>query len=136
MEKPSIDAAQLRAVLLSRGVSLNPPASCETVDKLQKWSGHPLHPDILEVLNQFNGFSHDDFDAESFVGVWPVAKALSDDWTTHPTLAFADWSLNAIVFGLDLDPATGPRVLSIEDGKVVAQSYCDFWSLLLADKLL
>ena len=91
---------------------------------------------MLAVLKEFDGFADDDFDADSFVSVWSVEKALSDDWTKRPRLAFADWSLNAMIFGLVLDLATGPRVLSIEDGKLIAPSYADFWSLLLADRLL
>ena len=134
MQQVNIDAPQVRAALLSRGVSLNPPASPDTLDKLVRWSGNPLHADLLAVLNEFDGFANHDFDADSFVHVRPISAALSDEWTEHPTLAFADWSLNAFVFGVD--PSTGAAVLSIENGQLVAPSYADFWSLLLSNKLL
>jgi len=85
-------------------------------------------------LREFDGFCDGDLEAQSFVSVWPIDKAIGDDWTKHPTLAFSDWSLNAILFGFD--PVTGGPVVSIEDGRQVAPTYRDFWLLLLTDRLL
>jgi hypothetical protein len=133
MQKPSINAGQLREALLSRGISLNPPASSDTLGALARWSDNPLHPDLLAVLNQFDGFVEGDFDARSFVSVWPVAKALAHSWTCHPTLAFSDHAFEAFIFGFD--PSAGAPIISIEDGKLVAPSYADFWSSLLANEL-
>jgi hypothetical protein len=129
--KGSIDAPELRRVLLSRGVALNPPASADTLDRLARWAGGTLHADVAEVLKEFDGFASGDFEIESFISVWPTATALTDDWSKPPTLAFSDWFISAFVFGVD--PSAGGPVVNIEAGKVVAPTYADFWSLLLSD---
>jgi len=89
---------------------------------------------VVEVLREFDGFSDGDFEAASFVSVWPVDEAIAHDCTTRPMLAFSDWSLNAMIFGFD--PVTGGPTISIEDGRQVAPSYRALWSQLLADRLL
>lgn len=88
----------------------------------------------MHLLREFDGFSDYDFEARSFVSVWPVDKAIADDWTKRPILAFSDFSLNAIIYGFD--PVVGGPVISIEDERQVAPTYADFWSLLLSDRLL
>ncbi|MFN3726013.1 MAG: hypothetical protein ACK4SZ_06880 [Allosphingosinicella sp.] len=98
-----------------------------------RWTGLPLHRDFLAMLNEFDGFADGDFDARSFVGVWPVERALGHRWTSQPTLAFSDHSFEAVIFGFD--PSTGEPVISIEDRELVAPTYADFWSSLLAGEL-
>jgi hypothetical protein len=131
---PSFDPRTIRDALRERGVALNPPVSADVLDRLTRWAGAAPHQDVIELLREFDGFSNGDFDAASFVSIWPVDDAIANDWTKRPTLAFCDWSLNAIIFGFD--PVIGGPTISIEDGRQVAPSYCDFWSLLLADRLL
>lgn len=128
---PSFDPRMIRHALRERDVALKPPITADALDRLTRWAGAELHHDVLSVLREFDGFS--DFDAASFVSIWPMDRALSDDWTKRPMLAFSDWSLDAFVFGFD--PVTAGPVISIEDGRPVAPSYRDFWSLLLADRL-
>ena len=130
----SFDPTTIRDALRERGVVLNPPATVDALDRLSRWAGDALQPEVIALLREFDGFSDGDFEAESFVSVWPINKALADDWTKRPTLAFSDWSLNAIVFGFD--PVSGGPVVSIEDGRQVAPTYRDFWPLLLADRLV
>lgn len=130
----SFDPKTIRDKLRERGVALNPPATVDAFYRLSRWAGNSLQPDVIALLREFDGFSNGDFEAESFVSVWPIDKALGDDWTKRPTLAFSDWSLNAIIFGFD--PVNGGPVVSIEDGRKVAPTYSDFWPLLLADRLL
>ena len=89
---------------------------------------------MIELLGEFDGFANYDFQETSFVSVWPIDKAIADDWSRHPVLAFSDWSLNAILFGFD--PVVGGPVISIEDSRQVAPTFSDFWPLLLADRLL
>ena len=131
---PSFDPRTIRDALRERGVALNPPVTADALERLTRWAGDAPHQDVVELLRVFDGFSDDDFDADSFVSVWPVDKAIVDDWTRRPTLAFSDWSLNAIIFGFD--PLVGGPAISIEDGRQVAASYREFWSFLLADQLL
>ena len=128
------DPGAIRDALRERNVALNPPITSDALDRLTRWAGDALHADVIALLREFDGFSDGDFEAESFVSVWPVDKAIGDDWTKHPTLAFSDYSLNSILFGFD--PVTGGAVVSIEDARQVAPTYRDFWSLLLADRLL
>jgi hypothetical protein len=130
----SFDPRAIRDALRERSVALNPPITIEALDRLTRWAGDALHVDVIALLREFDGFSDGDFEAQSFVSIWPVDKAIEDDWTKHPMLAFSDWSLNAILFGFD--PVTGGSVISIEDARQVAPTYRDFWSLLLTDRLL
>jgi hypothetical protein len=115
-------------------MALNPPVTTDALDRLTRWAGNALHADLVDMLQQFDGFSDGSFEAQSFVSVWPIEKAMKDDWTKRPTLAFSDGSLNAIIFGFD--PVAGGPVISIEDARQVAPTYRDFWPLLLADRLL
>ncbi|WP_423606930.1 hypothetical protein [Sphingomonas sp. MS122] len=115
-------------------MALNPPITIDALDRLTRWAGDALNADVVALLREFDGFSDGDFEEQSFVSVWPVDKAIRDDWTKHPTLAFSDWSLNAILFGFS--PVTGGPVISIEDARQVAPTYREFWSLLLTDRLL
>lgn len=131
---PSFDPRTIRDALLERGVALNPPVTADALDRLTRWAGDAPHQDVVELLREFDGFSHGDFEEASFVSIWPVDKAIGHDCTKRPTLAFSDWSLNSIIFGID--PVTGGPTMSIGDGRQVAPSYRDFWSLLLADRLL
>jgi hypothetical protein len=131
---PNFDPRIIRDALIGRGVALNPPVTVDTLGRLTHWTGQALHADVVELLREFDGFSNGDFEAQSFVSVWPVDKAIADYWTKHPTLAFSDWSINAIIFSCD--PVRGGPVISIEDARQVAPTYRDFWSLLLMDKLL
>lgn len=130
---PSFDPRTIRDALRERDVALKPPITADALDRLTRWAGAELHHDVLSVLREFDGFSDWDFDTASFVSIWPVDKALADDWTKRPMLAFSDWSLNAFVFGFD--PVIAGPVISIEDGRQVAPSYRDFWPLLLGDRL-
>ena len=134
MPEVRINPRELRARILSRGVKLNPPASPDCLDALARWAGGRLDPELVAVLSEFDGFVEGYLDAPTLVSVWPVRKALADDWTKSPILAFADWSINALIFGFD--PSGAGPIKSIEDGLVVAPTYADFWSQLLEDRLL
>ena len=131
---PSFDPRQIRDTLRERGVALNPPVTVDALDRLTRWAGRAPHPDVVNLLREFDGFANGDFDGAAFVSVWPVDKAIANDWTKRPTLAFSDWSLNALIFGFDV--VVGGPVLSIEDARQVAPTYRGFWTLLLADRLL
>ena len=130
MSEPGIDALALREALLSRKVKLNPPASDEALARLEKWAGASLHEDVVAVYKQFDGFAGGNFDPESQVHVRPLERALSDEWSRRPRLAFADWSINAFVY--DVDPTTGGSV-NMDWGCIVAPTFAEFWSLLLTD---
>lgn len=130
----SFDPRAIRDALRERNVTLNPPITADAFDRLSRWGGAAIHDDVIALLREFDGFRDSDFEAQSFVSVWPIDKGIEDEWTKHPTLAFSDWSLNAILFGFD--PVTGGPVVNIEDGRQVAPTYRDFWSLLLTDRLL
>ncbi|MFT3995782.1 MAG: hypothetical protein QM667_00120 [Asticcacaulis sp.] len=129
----TFDPIAIRNALLEKNVTLNAPATDDTFENLKTWLGKPIHPDVISLMRQFDGFSDGDFEERSFVSVWAMEKAIRDNWSKRPLLAFSDWSLNAIIFGFD--PSTVGPVISIEDGLVVAPSYADFWSLLLADRI-
>ena len=130
----SFEPKAIRDALRERNVALNGPITADALDRLTRWAGAALHTDVVAFLQEFDGFSDGDFEVKSFVSVWPVDKAIADDWTQHPRLAFSDWSLNAILFGFD--PVIGGPIISIEDARQVAPTYRDFWSLLLTDRLL
>lgn len=130
----SFDPRAIRDALRERNVTLNPPITVDAFDRLSRWAGAALHVDVIALLREFDGFCDGDLEVQSFVSVWSIDKAIEDDWTKHPTLAFSDWSLNGILFGFN--PVTGGPVVSIEDGRQVAPTYRDFWSLLLTDRLL
>jgi hypothetical protein len=85
------------------------------------------------MLREFDGFSDWNYEGKSFVSVWPLEKALSDDCTRRPLLAFSDWSINAVIFGFD--PSSNGPIISIEDASVVAPTYAEFWLRLLSDSL-
>lgn len=130
----SFDPRTIRDALRGFDVALNPPVTADALARLARWAGGGLHADVMHLLREFDGFSDYDFEARSFVSVWPVDKAIADDWTKRPILAFSDFSLNAIIYGFD--PVVGGPVISIEDERQVAPTYADFWSLLLSDRLL
>lgn len=130
----SFDPRTIRDALHERDVALEPPIAADALDRLTRWAGAEIHHDVLRVLREFDGFSNWDFDAASFVSIWSVDKALANDWTKRRMLAFSDYSLNTLIFGFD--PVIAGPVMSIEDGRQVAPSYRDFWSLLLGDRLL
>lgn len=129
----TFDPKMIRDALRDRGVVLNPPATVDALDRLKRWAGDALQPDVIALFREFDGFLDGDFEAESFVSVWPIDKALAHYWTRRPMLAFSDGSLNAVIFGFD--PVNGTSVISLEDGRQVAPTYRDFWPLLLADRL-
>lgn len=128
-----IDPQAIRVSLLARDVTLNPPATEDVIAELNSWAGGRLHPHVAQMLREFDGFSDWDYEGKSFVSVWPIEKALSDDWTRQPLLAFSDWSINAMIFGFD--PSSNGPIISIEDASVVAPTYAEFWLRLLSDSL-
>jgi hypothetical protein len=130
----SFEPKLIRKALHERGVTLNPPATVDALNRLSRWAGAEPHADVIALLQEFDGFADYDFDEASFVSVWPIDKAIADDWTKRPMLAFSDWSLNAIIFGFD--PVSGGPVISIEDRRQVAPTFRNFWPLLLSDRLL
>ncbi len=130
----SFDPRPIRDTLRARGVALNQPVTVDALDKLTRWAGGALHPDVVTLLREFDGFANWDFESASFISVWPVDKAIADDWTKRPMLAFSDWSLNAIIFGFD--PLVGGPIISIEDARQVAPTYREFWTQLLSGRLL
>jgi len=127
------DPKAIRDALLARGVALNSPITADALDRLSHWAGGSLDADFVRLLQEFDGFSNDDFDVQSFVSVWPVDKAIAHPWTRHPILAFSDLAWDAIIYGFD--PGKGGPVISIEDAHQVAPTYAEFWSLLLAGRL-
>ncbi|MDC7683921.1 hypothetical protein PQU92_11590 [Asticcacaulis sp. BYS171W] len=128
------DPKAIREALLAKNVALNPPAKEETLNRLMVWAGGVIHPDVRRLMNEFDGFTDGDFEADSFVSVWSMDQAMQDNGSKQPILAFADWSLSSFVFGFN--PLTGGSVINTFDGSIIAPSYAEFWSLLLADRLL
>jgi hypothetical protein len=129
----TIHPQAIREAFQARGVTLNPPATEDAIARLLSWAGGNLHSYFVQMLREFDGFSNWDFEEKSFVSVWSIEKALSHDWTQPPMLAFSDWSLNAMVFGFD--PSSNGPIISIEDARIVAPTYAEFWPRLLSDSL-
>lgn len=132
MQSIGLNAVELRNILLSRGALLNPPATSKMLATLARWAGGALDPDLVAVSNCFDGFVSGDYDRETFVAIRSIKAALADSASRTPMLAFADWSIDAIIYGYD--PRGGP-VTDLETGQVVASTYAKFWEQLLDNRL-
>ena len=77
-----------------QGVKLRPPASSETLSRLSEMVNSRSSSGLIEMYQTFDGCSEGDFDANSFVTIWPLAKALdfSNANNLQGQIAFADWS--------------------------------------------
>ncbi len=131
---PEFDPKAIRDTLRQRDVALNPPVTIDALDRLTRWAGSALHPDVTAILHEFDGFAKDDFDAPSFVSVWPVSKAMESCFTKRPILAFSDHAFDAIIFGFD--PLVAGPIIAVGSKWKVASTYRDFWSLLLSEQLI
>ncbi len=129
----TINTQAIKDELLVREVALNPPATEDAIAQINFWAGGKLHSHFVQILREFDGFSDWNYEEKSFVSVWSVEKALSDGWTRRPMLAFSDWSISAMVFAFD--PSSNGPIISIEDARIVAPTYAEFWSRLLSDSL-
>ena len=131
MAGASIDAVALREALSARTVTLNPPASDENLARLEKFAGEPVHQDIVSVYSQFDGFDGHDLEPETLISIWPIEKALADDFSERPRIVFADWFINAYLFDVDL--RTAGEVRHVEANRIAAPTFARFWELLLTD---
>jgi len=129
-----INPAALLEDLFSRGAKLGSPARAETIDEFQVALGYPIDHYIKSVFTAFDGFMDDDFDERSFVSVWPIAKIISNlDRNRLPLVCFADGSLSAVVFEVDMSSHDNP-VTERSTGELIAENYTEFWQNLLADQ--
>lgn len=130
-----IDPIILRTRLMDRGIRVGAPATDAEIAILQAATGAELHPHVAEVYRAFNGFSEEDFDASSEIGVWQIQKIKSSDreYFLGGMMPFADFSLDLMVFIHSPSDPTHP-VVSYFDGRQVSPSLHQFWNDLLQGK--
>lgn len=128
----TLSARDLRSQLKARRVALSPPASKETLGYLERVTGLVLSPAIRDVYEAFDGFADDDFDAGSFIAVWPIGKILAHlERERLPYIPFADRAFDAERFAMCLSDACAP-ILDSHGGSVVCADFMSFWAELLA----
>lgn len=130
------DLAQVKQWLLSREVRLCAPVDPAEIAKAQHIFAGQFPASLLKMYESFDGFADGDFEAESFISIWPLSKSLNfaQEQSQRDTLAFADWSFECdVAICQILDPAA--PVSWIGGCKPDSGSFKDFWAMFRRGQL-
>jgi hypothetical protein len=87
-----------------RDVKVNSPANAIEIELLRSACAIPVDEELLRLYSTFNGFIDDDFDAQSFISIWPIQKIIefpnASNCISLGILPFADFSLSSFVYGI------------------------------------
>ena len=122
-----IDFDMVKANLLSKGVRLRPPASKGQIETLTSELGSEAAKEIVSMYQSFDGFEQGDFDAKTFISMWPIGKVLANvSKTKLPYIVIADVAFEAQHLEVDYLNAKS----AIRDADSGRDVYSDFKDLL------
>jgi hypothetical protein len=130
------DARAVKSWLVHRDVQVAPPARAAALTRLRSAYGQGISPDLIALYEAFDGCVKGDFEACSFITIWPLAQALdfSAERGLFPRLAFADWSFSSDVAACDTSLNRAP-VHWIGGCKPGASTFAEFWAMLMRGDL-
>ena len=130
------DAHRVKLWLEQRDVKVRPPASHAMLARLSEVFAGQGSFGLVRMYEAFDGFDDGDFEASSFISIWPLTEVLrySSSEGLRGQLAFADWSFTSDVALCDITNPDEP--VSWRDGcKPSATSLVHFWRGFMAGEL-
>jgi len=113
--------------LAIRGVKLNPPVAYDARPLLESHMSCNIDERFIELYHLFNGFNDGSFDVDNYIAIWSLEKIIARlDCNRFPYVAFADLSLDAELFEIDISNINNPVRKKFSGGNIAA-SFDSFW---------
>jgi hypothetical protein len=141
MEDITAIARDVRSWVLTNGGVVNSTVQAAALAAASERCGGELPNELTSILRVFDGMPEERWDAlPNLLRFLPAAelRTVSEEFPTvyhakHQSVIFADYSLSACLFAVDLDAPGAVYALALEEPGLVASSLGGFLKAMLGD---
>jgi hypothetical protein len=119
--------AELVPKILARGCIIGSPADTSVLVQLEKKINCPIHSDIKDIYNLFNGIQS--YDEKSLISIWSIEEILAfkpEHRLRDCYFPFGDIMFNSEIISCSSFSPHLP-VVSMESDREIASSLYNFW---------